>query len=207
MKIISGIAAVIILASTNLHATPFCGEMDLPGQFGPFDYTDSNDRLNLPIVETAHFTPDVEKLIKGNTGYLGGDLDYTLRAFPNHHRALAAMGKLIVREKTPKANGARYSAECYFDRAIRFKPNDVVVRMIYGNHLLKAGQPDRAMEQFKVAVSLQPENPNANYNLGLLYVQKKDYEQAKTYAKKAYELGFPLPGLKNKLMAAGKWED
>jgi hypothetical protein len=38
-------------------------------------------------------------------------------------------------------------------------------------------------------------------------MQKKDYELAKTYAKKAYELGFPLPGLKNQLIKAGKWED
>jgi uncharacterized protein HemY len=73
--------------------------------------------------------------------------------------------------------------------------------------LLKAGQTDKATEQLEVAVNLEPENPNINYNLGLLYVQKKDYEQAKIYAKKAYDLGFPLPGLKNKLMEAGKWED
>jgi Flp pilus assembly protein TadD len=79
--------------------------------------------------------------------------------------------------------------------------------MIYGNYLLKAGQADKATEQLKEAINLQPEDPNVNYNLGLLYVQKKDYEQAKIYAKKAYELGFPLPGLKNKLMEAGKWED
>jgi hypothetical protein len=38
-------------------------------------------------------------------------------------------------------------------------------------------------------------------------MQKKNYEQAKIYAKKAYELGFPLPGLKNQLIQAGKWDD
>ncbi len=209
MKVMSRIGALIILvASTILHAAPHCGELDSPGQYGPYDYTNSSDRsTRLPVVEGHHFTPDVEKLIKGNTGPLGGDLDYTLRAFPNHHRALAAMGKLIVREKTPKANGAKYSAECYFDRAMRFKPSDGAVRAIYSNHLLKLGRSDEALVQLKEAVNLEPENPTTNYNLGLLYVQKKDYEQAKVYAKKAYDLGFPLPGLKNKLMAAGKWEE
>jgi Flp pilus assembly protein TadD len=73
--------------------------------------------------------------------------------------------------------------------------------------LLKAGKVDKALEQLQQAVELQPENPSANYNLGLLYVQKKDYEQARTYAKKAYELGFPLPGLKNQLKQAGKWDE
>jgi Flp pilus assembly protein TadD len=82
-----------------------------------------------------------------------------------------------------------------------------MVRMVYGNYLLKAGQIDKATEQFQVAVDLDPENPTINYNLGLLYMKKKDYEQANTYAKKAYELGFPLPGLKNQLMEAGKWND
>jgi hypothetical protein len=38
-------------------------------------------------------------------------------------------------------------------------------------------------------------------------VQRKNYEEARNYAKKAYELGFPLPGLKNQLIQAGKWEE
>lgn len=207
MKIIYGITVLIISAvSTNLHATPFCGE--LTNAYGPFDYTDSNDKKHkLPVVEQHHFNSNVEKLISGQTGYLGGDLDYTLRAFPNHHRALVAIAKLALREKTRKPRGAQYSAECYFDRAIRFKPNDGAVRTIYSNHLMKLGKPDEALVQLKEAVNFQPENPNINYNLGLFYEQRKDYEQAKIYAKKAYELGFPLPGLKNKLMEAGKWED
>jgi Flp pilus assembly protein TadD len=79
--------------------------------------------------------------------------------------------------------------------------------MIYGNHLLKTGQTDRATEQLKEAVSLQPDNATINYNLGLLYMQRKNYEEARAYAKKAYELGFPLPGLKNQLIQAGKWEE
>jgi tetratricopeptide (TPR) repeat protein len=128
-------------------------------------------------------------------------------AFPNHHRALAAIAKLGVRDKTIKPIGAKYSVHCYFERAIRFKPSDPVVRMVYGNYLQKLGQPDKALDQFIVAVNLQPEDPTINYNLGLLYVQKKDYEQARTHAKKAYDQGFPLPGLKNKLVEAGKWED
>jgi tetratricopeptide (TPR) repeat protein len=209
MKAISGIAALIILAaSPNLHAAPHCGEVDTPGSYGPYDYTNPDDKATkLPVVEAHHFGPDVEKLIRGSTGLLGADLNYTLTAFPNHHRALAAMGKLSIKEKIPKPKGARYSVDCYFDRAIRFRPRDSAVRVIYSNHLLKMGKSNEALEQLKEAINLQPENPAINYNLGLLYIQKKDYEQAKMYAKKAYGLGFPLPGLKNKLVEAGKWDD
>lgn len=202
MKAISSIAAIAILSvSTGLEAANYCGELT-----GGKDYTDSEDRKSLGIVEEFHFTPNVEKLIKGQSSYLGGDIDYTLMHFPNHHRALAAMAKLSVREKTQRPKGAAYSVECYFDRAIRFKPEDGVVRMLYGIYLTKLGESEKAIEQLNEAVKLQPENANINYNLGLLYLKKKDYEQAKTYAKKAYELGFPLPGLKNKLMEAGKWD-
>lgn len=201
-------ALITLIASTNLYPAPFCGELEQPGIYGPYDYTNSDDRqYKLPIVEIAHFTPNIENLIKGNSGTLGGELAYTLRAFPNHHRALTAMSKLAIRDKTPHPRGSQYSALCFFDRAIRFKPNDPTVRAIYSNHLVKLGKTDEALEQLNIAVNLQPENPAINYNLGLAYMQKKDYEQARTHAKKAYELGFPLPGLKNKLKEAGKWED
>ena len=159
------------------------------------------------MVEAYHFTQSVENLVSGSSGKVGGDLDYTLRAFPNHHRALVAIAKLSIKEKTSKPAGANYSVQCYFDRAIRFKPTDPIVRMVYGNHLLKVGQVDQATEQLREAHNLQPDNPTINYNLGLLYMQRKNYEEARNYAKKAYELGFPLPGLKNQLIQAGKWEE
>lgn len=210
MKVIFGIASLIIsTTSINLQAAqpPYCGDLGNIA-YQTFDYNDPEDRRHqLKLVEIAHFTPNVENLQHGNSGPLGGELSYTLMMFPNHYRALAALGKLSLREKTLKPYGARYSVECFFDRGIRFRPNDAMVRMVYGNYLLKAGNSDKATEQLQIAVDLQPENPTINYNLGLLYIQKKDYERAKSYAKKAYELGFPLPGLKNQLIKAGKWED
>jgi tetratricopeptide (TPR) repeat protein len=185
---------------------PHCGNLAAPGT-QIYDYTNPEDKKMLATVEAFHFTSDVENLRAGATGTIGADLNYTLLMFPNHHRALAAMGTLAHREKILKPKGAQFSIECFFDRAIRFKPNDAMVRMVYATYLLQAAQTDRATEQYRVAVDLQPEDPTINYNLGLLYMKKKDYAQAKTYAKKAYDLGFPLPGLKNQLIQAGKWDD
>lgn len=167
------------------------------------DYTNADDRRGLPIVEKFHFMPDVERL---NLREPGPDLDYTLRHFPNHHRALAAMAKLGLRDKTGKPNGATYSIICYFDRAIRFKPDDAKVRMIYGAYLMALNQPELALEQLRESSRLSPDNPTVNYNLGLMYLKRKDYAQARLHAKKAYDLGFPLQGLKNKLSAAGQWD-
>jgi Tfp pilus assembly protein PilF len=208
MKTRSYITAIIILsASASLHAasTTYCG--DLKSSFGPFDYTNSENRSDLEVVENFHFTKNVEQLTKGNTGTVGGDLAYTLGTFPNHHRALMAFSKLVLRDKKLRPEGARYSIECYFDRAIRFKPNDGIVRMIYGIYLLKSGDLNKAIDQLNEANRLQPENANINYNLGLLYMKKKDYQKAKIHAKKAYELGFPLQGLKNMLSEAGHWNE
>lgn len=211
MKTLSGIALLIILVvANNLQAKEYyCGPLSPPGQYGPYDYTDSAyKKVELPMVESAHFTSNVKNLTSGNTtAFVGGDIDYTLRAFPNHYPALVAMGKLSLREKTARPKGARYPVECYFERAIRFKPGDGIVRMLYGNYLLKlGGRSDDVIEQYHEAVRLEPENANINYNIGLLYLKKKDYELAIVHAKKAYELGFPLPGLRNKLIKSGKWD-
>ena len=196
------ILAITMVPTGLLAAQPlYCGEAT--GR----DYTNAEERKFLGMVEQYHFTPDVEGLRRGTTGTIASDLNYTLMMFPNHHRALAAFGKLSLREKNLKPVGAKYSVGCFFDRAIRFKPNDAIVRMVYGNYLLKAGKADEATEQLRIAVDLEPENPTINYNLGLLYLKQKDYEQAKTYAKKAYELEFPLPGLKNQLKQVGKWDE
>jgi predicted Zn-dependent protease len=210
MKFIGSLTAFILLhVSMNLYAAgPHCGELKQVGVYGPFDYTNAeHKREKLPIVEAHHFTSDVEKLIRGSSGTIGADLNYTLMTFPNHHRALAAMEKLAMRDKKAKPVGARYSIDCYFDRAMRFNPKDTAVRVLYSNHLLKVGKSDQALEQLEYALEVASEDPTINYNIGLLYAQRKEYEKARMHAKKAYAQGFPLPGLKNKLVQAGKWDE
>lgn len=202
MKPILSVVAVLAISLTPAaQSAEYCG--DLKNAFGPFDYRNTEDRKNLPIVERAHFTSEVERLVKGNTGRIGGDLDYTLRAFPNHHRALAALANLALRDKNPRPDGARYSVDCFFERAIRFQPSDGIVRMVYGSYLSRLGNAENALKQFNEAVALEPENANINYSLGLLHFKKKNYDDARKYAKKAYSLGFPLPWLKDRLNETG----
>ena len=171
------------------------------------DYTSAEDRKGLSVVEQFHFSRAVETLTQGMTGSLGGDISYTLEHFPNHHRALASMAKLGLRLKSAQPHGARYTVSCYFERAIAFAPHDVTARMVYGSYLLATGQDAMALEQLDAASRLAPEQATIQYNLGLMYVKKKEYEKASAHAQKAYALGFPLPGLKNKLKAAGKWKE
>lgn len=198
-------ALVFALLSGSAYAASYCG--DLKTAFGPFDYRRKTElATNLNLVESAHFTPEVEKLVGGNTGTIAGDLSYTLVVFPNHARALSSLARLALRTKGTTTTGLKYSFECYFERAIRFQPDDPAPRSIYGAYLLRRGKMDDALEQLAEAVALAPDDPSANYNLGLGYFEKKDYEQAKSYAKKAYALGFPLQGLKTRLTNMKKWD-
>jgi tetratricopeptide (TPR) repeat protein len=171
------------------------------------DYNDPVDRIGLPTVEGAHFTSQVEDLVRGDSGYLGTDIAYTLEHFPNHPRALSAMAQLALRQKSTRAKGARYSVSCYFDRAMRFRPADARVRSLLGAYLLALKQDDAALVQFEASVRLAPGDAVAHYNLGLLYERRKDYPKAREAAHAAYGMDFPLPGLKNKLKAAGQWQD
>jgi len=43
------------------------------------------------------------------------------------------------------------------------------------------------------------------YNLGLINFEQGDVAAARANARAAYRLGYPLPGLKNKLRAKGQW--
>lgn len=171
------------------------------------DYTNSDDRAGLAVVEQYHFSRNVETLKQGMTGSLGGDISYTLEHFPNHHRALAAMAKLGLRDKRVQPVGARYTVSCYFERAIAYAPHDTTARMVFGNYLLATRQDAAALEQLQEAARREPQHATLQYNLGLLYVKRKDYAQAREHAAKAYALGFPLQGLKNQLKKAGQWQE
>lgn len=177
-----------------------------PGQFGPFDYNDPDNKgHNLQIVEQYHFSPSVQLLSHGETGPIGSDLDYVLRAFPNHPRALNSMANLSIKEKSDRPNGAHFTVGCYFERAFGFAPSDAVIHMVYANYLYQIHKDNAALEQDVQAEKLDPQNANILYNVGLLYFNLKDYDKSLAYAQKAYAAGFPLPGLRNKLEKIGKW--
>ncbi|HRD33973.1 MAG TPA: tetratricopeptide repeat protein [Rhodocyclaceae bacterium] len=181
-----------------------CGPLE--NTFGPYDYRTNKDKL--PIVERFHFTPDVENLRKGaSTNRIGGDISYTLRAFPNHTRALLAMSRLAQREKTNSPKGSTYSVDCWFERALRFRPDDAEVRMTNGIYLAQTGRKAEAAKMLEGAAKLGESGANFHYNMGLVYADLGRYDEALAHAHKAYALGFALPGLKNKLQRAGKWRD
>jgi len=198
---------VLLLTVSPVAAQPstsLCGS--ITNAYGPFDYR--NQRNRLAIVEKFHFKPQTEALIRpAGAGHsdLGADLDYTLRASPNHHRALIAMVRYGEREKALQVPGANFTIDCYFDRAIRFAPDDAIVRMLFASYLSRQNKPEQAERELEVASALSGDNPFTLYNIGLSYFEMKRYDKALQFDHQAKALGWLRKDLEDRLRKVGKW--
>ena len=193
-------------AGREIPSAAECGT--LANAVGPFDYRKHRSgSAILSNVEGNQFGPDVENLVRGQSSYLAGDIEYVLRAFPNHHRALLSLSRLSQKAKSERLQGLRWPVTCMFVRAVEFAPDDPVVHGIYAVHLSNRGNRREAIEQIDAAIKYGADDANTLYNAGLVYLDVGDYDKALEYAKKAYAAGYPLPGLRNKLKAGGHWRE
>ena len=194
------------LTSAGLPASAQANCGSLQNHYGPFDFRLERDKALQ--VEKHHFNADVEGLRRGQSGSLvGGDIEYVLRVFPNHHRGLNAVMRLGLKLKSEYLEGLAYSVECYFERALRFQPGDVIARMLYANYLFVHTRPLEAAQQLEVTIGLAADNPFTHYNIGLMYIDLKDYPRALAQAHRAIELGFNKSDLKDRLVAARQWQE
>lgn len=201
---------IAVLNGTSVYAQEQqgnCGPLRVADQFGPYDYRTERGK-NLHLVESAHFMPEVEALIRGNRGArVGAELDYTLRTFPNHHRALLAMVRLSEKLKSPAPDGARYTVECWFTRAIQFAPDDTTVLLLFAEYLGKNNRQSEATKQLEWVTVLAKENGFTYYNIGLVYFDMKLYDRALASAHRALALGFDRTELRNRLESVGQWKE
>ena len=65
---------------------------------------------------------------------------------------------------------------------------------------------DAAIAQYKKALEINPNSVLGHYNLGLAFVDTKDYVEANLHAQRAYQGGMTLPGLRRQLEAANAWK-
>ena len=187
----------------NLCGNPFSNH------FGPFDYR-SADQATKNLVEKAHFTRGVETMTQPATttvAAMAGDVGYTLRVFPNHHRALITMMRLGERHKTDLPPSAFFTVDCYFERAIRFRPDDTVARLLYVRYLTKLKRDELVKYHILLAQKYAGDNAMSNYNVGLVAFETGEFETALAQANRAKELGDPRPELEQQLRKAGRWRD
>lgn|SRR3990167_1504504 len=190
-----------------------CGVLDNP--LGPFDYRKARymsekgvvtNRL-LRDVEVNHFRQEIEHLTRQNAALNAGDMAYLLRIYPNHHRALASMERLGKKLGVKQPSGAQFVVECYFERALRFLPDDHIARGLYANFLIEAGRPTEADTQLDRAAYDAKGNAIAQYNVGLLYLRNGNPEKALRQAHVAQSLGFDINRLQRLLEEKGAWKD
>ncbi len=198
--IVSSFVATLSGAVAASELPISCGT--LATHYGPYDYR--VDTARLPIVEKHHFTPEMERLAHRGSA---SQIEYTLRAFPNHHRALMSLMRLGEKTKSERPGRLTITVECFMLRAEHFAPEDPVVRMISGVYYLKRQKPSLAIERLEIAQKLGSSDPNLLYNLGLAYLDLGDKPKALDFAHQALAAGFPLEGLKNRLKRAGAWRE
>lgn len=206
--------AAMVLAPVPAFAED-CGPVPLPGAAGPYDYVDSKYSWNLNDINQNHWVPAQRELADKRVQYALMQLNYLLIRVPNHYAGLFELGRIeqlypgAVFDPSQTGNKEVLffppTPECYFDRAFRYRPNDPTLRMLFGLYYHKSQGFQQALTQYLKAESMDPESSEIHYNLGLVYFDLKDYDASVQHAEKAYKLGYPLAGLRKKLMAAGKW--
>lgn len=217
----------------------FCGVIGLAflspagagqyGQYGPFDYYDTKNTPTraYALVERAHLGPKTELLrLQGDQCFYWGDLDYTLRAFPNHPKALVKMAEFLKGNVPCSIGGpaseARSAAELaeqleaktwqgrtmeyYFETAIRYRPQYVETRLLYARALKDVAKNNEAIRVLQEAIHQDPKSAMAHYELGSLLLTNGEKQAALVHAQKAYGLGAPPSDLRDKLVAAGLWK-
>lgn len=174
--------------------------------YGPFDYRSANQQQR-SIVENAHFTRGVENLTGGGTGSIAKDIAYTLAVFPNHPRALLAMERLAVKEKRDPPAQVNLTVECWYERAIRWRGTDLVVRMMFADYLIRNKRTTHALAQLDFVSDRAGDNPFTHYNAGLLYLDSGESDKALRQAHRALALGMPRTELRDRLQVLGKWRE
>jgi len=205
------IAYCLIAAAVAVHTAPAvassekeCGTLEW--NYGPYDYRQITAGQR-KLVEAAHFTAGTENLTESATGNFGADIRYTLSVFPNHTRALLAMERLAEKERRDPPNGAKFTVECFYERALRYKPDDPIPRMLYVNFLIKKNRLEEAHKHLQYVVDQEDASPLTQFNAGMLYFDMKDYDKALAQAHRVMAMGSERPELRARLESVGRWVD
>lgn len=192
--------AFVLLAAACLLSTPAGAQVRSATDYY-FSRSDASLLQVLGNVEAAHMEGCGEGIRTTRYAAALADCEFILRYFPNHPRVLLTVSELCLAWKSPRCN-----PDSYFEQAIAINPDVAVTYTTKGIYLLRANRVKDAVAALERAATMDPNSVNAQYNLGLAYVEAKDYERANRHAQRAYQLGAPLPGLRDRLKRAGAWK-
>lgn len=113
---------------------------------------------------------------------------------------------------------AAYLAQAYFEidetekaldilkNATNLKPKQPAAYIAYAEILMKSGKNQEALQILLAGQKKATESAEMHYFLGHVYLRLNQFEEARNHAKRAYALGYPLPGLKRMLQAKNMWK-
>jgi Tfp pilus assembly protein PilF len=165
------------------------------------DYYTTHDTTLLRTVERYHVLVAEEKIRTKYYSSARQDLEFVLRYFPNHPRGLLLMAQLCTEQSTQRCD-----LDLIFEKAIDINPNVAGTYVTQGVYLHRVKRYREAIASYQHALKIDPNSLNAHYNLALAYLETKEYGLANEHAQRAYALGAPFPGLRDRLKQSGQWK-
>lgn len=89
----------------------------------------------------------------------------------------------MLEESNRLLNRAKEARE-YFVALNRGFPDSPWLHYLLGAAYENQSQPEKALEEYKLALARDPHQPNANFAVGYLYWRQQDYEAAKPWLEK-----------------------
>jgi predicted Zn-dependent protease len=152
---------------------------------------DRNVKQQLNNAEHFHLNKSVlENIATGKYKYALGDINFTLKYFPNHPRALQLLTTIAVLSKN------RALPIPYFEKAIRLYPSHAITHAQYGNYLVVIGDLENGIQKLNHAVYMDPKLTAGHVWLAQAHGKKGDVQAAREARERAKELGYSgsLPG-------------
>jgi len=121
----------------------------------------------------------------------------TLQQNPRDAESLLAMARFYLSQRATAlqlgdgAAGLESATQAarYYERYLATSPDDLTSRADYSAMLFGAGQTDRAIQQVGLVLKEDPNNAEANLNLGIFYWQgRRDFQQAASQFEKVIKL-------------------
>lgn len=155
----------------------------------------------LEAVAQLHVRPGQEHFQGRRYELAFNEARFILKLFPNHPQGLVLLARICEQWRS-----SRCGVEEAFQTAIAVNPKASGTYTTQGIYLHRKQRYADAIESFKQALELDPNSLNANYSIGLAYLETKQYALANQHAQRAYALGAPFPALRTKLQQAGYWK-
>lgn len=194
---------VAFLGSTLSQGSPFRGSMSAE------QIRSGQSQIGIGIPGLAHFcmgmvytnrakTMSRSHDLAGTLGAAINELDYSFSrmspAAPRYSLVTAYYGTALYR------SGKRQQAMDMWNKGIEAQPAGRESYLAMAEALLSEKKAKDALEVLlRYEMAKESDAPDAEAFLSYTYMELRMFDKAREHADKAYQLGYPLPGLRNKL--------